>query len=67
MTTDPANDQQLQSFVEFACELADVAATITLPRFRQPLPVENKSGNVGFDPVTIADLSLIHIPSPRDS
>ena len=55
MTTDPANDQQLQSFVEFACELADVAATITLPRFRQPLPVENKSGNVGFDPVTIAD------------
>jgi len=55
MTTDPANDQQLQSFVEFACELADVAATVTLPRFRQPLPVENKSGDVGFDPVTIAD------------
>ena len=58
-TNDPhaeaLTDQQLQSFVEFACELADAAATITLPSFRQPSGVENKLDDNGFDPVTNAD------------
>ncbi len=53
--TDDLSDQQLQSFVDFACDLADAAAAITLTRFRQPLPVENKLGDTGFDPVTAAD------------
>jgi len=52
---DDLSDQQLQSFLDFACELADAAASITLTRFRQPLPVENKLADTGFDPVTVAD------------
>ena len=35
-------------------DAADIAASITLPRFRAPLAVENKEA-VGFDPVTEAD------------
>ncbi len=68
MTPLPTNDQlaealsnqQLRSFVEFACELADVAATITLPSFRQSLSVENKLDDNGFDPVTNADRAAEH-------
>lgn len=53
--TDDLSDQQLQSFVDFACDLADAAAAITLTRFRQSLAVENKLVDTGFDPVTAAD------------
>ena len=63
MTSVPTNDthaealsnQKLQTLVDFACELADAAAAITLPHFRQPLSVENKLAHDGFDPVTSAD------------
>jgi len=36
-------------------ELAEIAASETLPRFRSILAVENKSSDRGFDPVTVAD------------
>lgn len=39
----------------FMLELAAVAAAETLPRFRQPMDIENKAGSAGFDPVTAAD------------
>lgn len=45
----------MQSLLSFACELADSAALITLPYFRQPLSVTNKLTGNDFDPVTIAD------------
>jgi len=50
-----------QGVPEIIREMADIAATETLPHFRRPLQVENKlaggSGESagGFDPVTIAD------------
>lgn len=58
MTTDSSenstDDCQQQALVAFACHLADAAAKITLPYFRQPLSVDNKA-DTDFDPVTIAD------------
>jgi len=53
ITPDDSLDQS--SYVAFACELADAAATVTLPHFRQPLVIDNKLGGNDFDPVTIAD------------
>jgi len=48
-------DDELQSLLDFACELADAAAQITRHYFRQPLSVDNKLSANEFDPVTIAD------------
>lgn len=49
--TDPLNAK----FVACAHALADRAAAVTLPHFRVPIVVDNKDGDGGFDPVTIAD------------
>ncbi|WP_280372285.1 histidinol-phosphatase [Pseudomonas sp. BN411] len=51
----PMNDQTLPpDYLEFAEELADAAAKVTLTYFRLPLEVENKEAE-RFDPVTLAD------------
>ena len=41
-------------FLAFAHEMADAAAAISLPLFRQPTMIDNKQKS-GFDPVTQAD------------
>ena len=43
------------AFLACAHELADRAAASTMPHFRVPIPVDNKDGEGGFDPVTAAD------------
>lgn len=52
MTKPSESDQEL---LQFACSLADLAAEVTLPYFRQPLEVSNKLSDGAFDPVTYAD------------
>ena len=47
--------QKIDELASFALELADTAATVTLPHFRSGLAVDNKRGNFDFDPVTAAD------------
>ena len=42
-------------FAAFAETLADAARDATLPLFRSGAIVENKAGEGGFDPVTLAD------------
>jgi len=49
---DPRKIDELTSFAQ---ELADAAATVTLPHFRSGLAVDNKRGQFDFDPVTAAD------------
>ena len=64
----PNSDTSLRSYLEFANQLADVAAQKVMPFFRQNLDIEDKStpGNsndasaistdaTGFSPVTVAD------------
>lgn len=46
---------ELQALVTFACNLADIAAEVTLQYFRQLQNVDNKMQDGKFDPVTIAD------------
>ncbi len=41
--------------VDTAHALADIARPVTLAHFRRPVDIDNKSGDAGFDPVTIAD------------
>ena len=45
---------QLQSVRQIVNNALDAAANVTLPRFRQPIAVDNKD-EFGFDPVTVAD------------
>src|SRR5262245_6851817 len=40
---------------EFACRIATLAGAAILPHFRQPIRVEDKGGDDGYDPVTEAD------------
>ncbi len=54
-TTNSPKDSELQSLVQFACSLADLAGKTILPYFRQPLLVDNKLKDGNFDPVTVAD------------
>lgn len=49
---DPA---ELKQFENFAAQLADASAKITLEFFRSRIEVENKASGQAFDPVTIAD------------
>lgn len=57
------DDAACAQYIDFACELADLAAAQILPHFRTSLAVENKRATEGsgseptaeFDPVTIAD------------
>jgi histidinol-phosphatase len=43
------------AFVEFACDAARAAGDVILPHFRAPIPVDDKGGSRGYDPVTEAD------------
>ena len=57
------DDATFAQYIDFACELADLAATQILPHFRTSVAVENKRATgetdsaaaVDFDPVTVAD------------
>ncbi len=44
-----------EELTKFAEDLADLSGKIILPFFRRPIPVDNKLGAAGFDPVTAAD------------
>jgi len=48
-------DLDLALFASFACGLADAARMVTMPAFCAGIAVENKLGEAGFDPVTVAD------------
>lgn len=50
-------ESQWSEYVDFACRLADAAATVTVPLFRVPIEVIDKSadGSAKIDPVTEAD------------
>jgi histidinol phosphatase-like enzyme (inositol monophosphatase family) len=47
----------LPALIAFAHALADLSGAAILPYFRRPIPVKNKAGKGGFDPVTVADRS----------
>ena len=51
----PLSDAQLGELGELAGRLADAAGAAILPHFRATLAVDNKLGDNGFDPVTLAD------------
>lgn len=51
----PLTNDQTQELSRFASRLADAAADVTLKHFRQSIDVDNKLGDTGFDPVTLAD------------
>ena len=46
---------KIASYLDFAHDLADIAAEAILPHFRRRLMVTDKGGPSGFDPVTVAD------------
>ena len=43
------------ALLETAHHLADLSSAVIMPRFRRPIPVDDKGGTFGFDPVTAAD------------
>ena len=47
--------EQLNELTRFAEELADLSGAAILPHFRRSIPIDNKLGEHGFDPVTAAD------------
>lgn len=47
--------QEIDELASFALELADAAAAVTLPHFREGIAVDHKDGKHAFDPVTAAD------------
>jgi histidinol phosphatase-like enzyme (inositol monophosphatase family) len=51
----PLPAAEFQAIVRVAQELADISGSVILKHFRKPMPVENKAGGGGFDPVTKAD------------
>ncbi|PID60269.1 MAG: histidinol-phosphatase [Gammaproteobacteria bacterium] len=51
----PVSDAERKRYLAAAEAAADAARAITLAHFRQTLAVDNKAGEAGFDPVTIAD------------
>lgn len=55
MTQSAPNKSELQTLLGFACNLADIAAEVTLRYFRQLQSVDNKLSDGRFDPVTVAD------------
>lgn len=44
-----------KALINFTHELADKAASVTLPHFRKPVQIDNKATQGQFDPVTVAD------------
>jgi len=55
LTVNIEKNSDLKEFMQFACTLADAAGAVILPRFKQPLAVDNKLEGAQFDPVTEAD------------
>lgn len=51
----PLSPSKIDELSRFAQSLADAAAEVTLQHFRQPIDVDNKLSDDGFDPVTLAD------------
>ena len=51
----PGTDTDFNAMLATAHKAADLARAAILPHFRQPIHVENKASNTGFDPVTAAD------------
>lgn len=49
------SDQKIQELSAFAADLATAAAEVSLKHFRAPINIDNKLGEDGFDPVTLAD------------
>ncbi len=49
------SNAETEELKAFACTLADAAAEVSLKYFRQPVAVDNKLTDGGFDPVTKAD------------
>ena len=49
------DDREIGKYVAFACHLAELAGRTILPHFRARIDVDNKAGERGYDPVTIAD------------
>jgi histidinol phosphatase-like enzyme (inositol monophosphatase family) len=50
-------EEELRTYLEFACGLAEAAGRAILPHFRAQLEAGNKAGAGRFDPVTAADLA----------
>ena len=51
----PLSEAKSDELCRFAATLAKAAAEVSLKHFRQPIDVDNKLGDTGFDPVTMAD------------
>ena len=51
----PLGGIAVKKLCDFACTLADAAAEVSLRYFKQPLDIDNKYEDGGFDPVTQAD------------
>lgn len=49
------DDRDIGKYVAFACHLAELAGRTILPHFRVRIDVDNKAGDGGYDPVTVAD------------
>ena len=49
------DDREIETYVAFACHLAELAGRTILPHFRTRIDVDNKAGDGGYDPVTVAD------------
>lgn len=49
------SSDKIQELSEFAADLATIAADVTLKHFRAAIDIDNKLGDTGFDPVTLAD------------
>jgi histidinol phosphatase-like enzyme (inositol monophosphatase family) len=50
-----SKNDDFHSLLKCAHELADLSGPEVLKHFRKPVPVDNKDGSGGFDPVTKAD------------
>ena len=51
----PLDEAKTVELSQFAAKLAEAAAEVSLKHFRQSIDVDNKLGDTGFDPVTLAD------------
>ena len=49
------NTTSTAAFLDFARDIAEAAGQAILPHFRAAIPVEDKGGAAGYDPVTVAD------------
>jgi histidinol phosphatase-like enzyme (inositol monophosphatase family) len=55
MSADVLSEGRLAELESFALELGWAVATAVLPLFRTGVSIEDKGGDLGFDPVTVAD------------